>query len=376
MAWTFYLTITNATDRDLEITSASKEWGTWRRDNVDGRGPCAVPAGKTVQALGIRAEYGTWTGYECHAQWMDVVPESAKSYGGISLRVDVPFSGSNESELSSAGAVAVDGWTQLPSSGHDFSRSVTVRVGQAGRLVATLDEKAADPTETEYTQFLVELAARNPDVRDWSAVQDRLAEVEDFNLLEYLPKEISLTERLVARSEPMSFEKPLWAGIGDPDYPNPYSQSLFVDDYFAVAVYGVGTDPRGFITVPAGAERKVSKRVTITSAIKQVLTTRWSLKTSLSIKAVEPVSGSEVASSLDMEMGIENVLEESTETVSEKIIEETFKAPDDADLTIVPWVFSTAVIIYRKDKQGRHCLVAVSEWARAQLFKSYRMPVS
>ncbi len=376
MSWTCYLTVTNATDRDLEVTSSSVEWGSWYRDSVDNRAPCSIPTGRTLQALGIRAASGTSTGYECHAQWKDVVPGSGKSYGAVTLMIDVPYSAANSSSLTPAGATVVDGWTQLPSSGHDFSRSITVRVGKAGKLVATEDEKTADPVEAEYATYQLELAARNPDVRDWPAVRDRLPEVEDFNPLAYLPKEITLTERLVARSEPLPIEKTLWAGIGDPDYPNPYSQDLFVEEYFAVGIDSLGTNPRSFIAVPAGAERKVSERATITSAIKQILTTRWSLKTSLSAKSVDPVSGSEVASSLDMELSVESVLEESTETVSEKIVEQTFRAPDNEDLTIVPWVFSTAVIIYRKDKQGRYGLVAVSEWARAQIYKSYRTPVT
>ncbi|MBW5892839.1 hypothetical protein IM880_11500 [Pectobacterium polaris] len=379
MSWTFYLTITNATDRTLEVASSSIEWGTWYRDSKDNNGPCSIPPNTTIQALGIRAAKGTWTGYECHAQWKDKVPPGEKGYGAVTLMIDVPFSGSNDSSLTTGGALTSYGWQNLPSSGHDFNRSVTIRAGRDKKLIQMEDmmpipvEKKMDPVEMEYREYLLELAAKNPDVRDWDQVEKGLEQVDDFNPLQYIPEGPYLTRRLLARSEPLVLSNDLWDGIGDPDYPTPYAQSLFLDEYFSVAIYSVGNDPRSFINIPAGSSRKTSEKVTVTSAIKNVLTVSWSLKTSLSEKAVEPVSGSEVASTLDMEFGVTDVLEVSRESVTEKIVEQEFKAPDDSDVLIVPWVFSTAVLIYRRSKKGKVSLVAVSEWAQMQFFKSYRV---
>jgi hypothetical protein len=380
MAWTFYLTITNATDHELEVASSSLEWGYWYRDSVNNRGPCSVPAKGTVQALGIRAASGTWTGYECHAQWKDKVKEGQKSYGAITLMIDVPFSGSNNSSLTPAGAIKVTGWSNLPSGGHDFSRSITVSAGPTGQLEVSesvaADVAGADPVEVDYRDYLLAVAAANPDIRDWAALSSKLSVVEEFNPFEFLPKNPSLTPKLLARSEPAVTERALWAGVGDPDYPNPYAQELFVEGYFSAAIYSVSTNPRNIISLPAGSELKISERVTMTSAIKNVLTTTWSLKTSLSDKATDPITGSEVAYAMDMEMGVSNVLEESREHVTEKIVEQTFKAPEAADLVIVPWVFATAVGLYRRDIKGKVALIAVSEWAEAQIFRSYTAPVT
>lgn len=379
MAWTFYLTITNATDRVLKIDSSSIEWGTWYRNSVDNRGPISIDPGETVQALGIRAARGTWTGYECHAQWKDQTPPGEKGYGAITLMIDVPFSGDNDSSLVAGGALNESGWSNLPSSGHDFNRSVTIYTGKDRKLVVLetdvnpVNEFKTDAVEEEYRTWLLELAAKNPDIRNWADVEKDLQAVDDFNPLQYIPDGPYLTKRLLARSEPMVVEQKQWAGIGDVDYRTPYAQSLFLDEYFAVAIYSAGNDPRTFINVPAGSTRSTSEKVTVTSAIKNVLTVSWSLKTSLSEKASDPLTGSEVASSMDMEFGVTNVLEVSRESVTEKIIEQSFTAPPDSDVLIVPWVFSTAVVIYRRTKKGNVSLVAVSEWAQMQFFKTYRV---
>lgn len=373
MAWTFYLTIANGTDRDLVLESSSLEWGLWYRNGVDDRGPCTVPAGQTIQALGIRAAKGTWTGYECHAEWRDTAPAGETSYGTVSVMVDVPFSGSNASSLTKAGALRADGWLQLESDGHDFSRSIEVTVGDGGRLVATAVEE--DPLELEYAEYLQAMEELNPQISIWEEVRDRLPEMDDFNPLKNIPGEYGQKTLMFGRSAPIPIKKDLWDGIGDPSYSNRYAKQTLVSEYFHVAIHSVGTDPRALVSLPAGGERTVSRRITTTSAIKKVLTQSWSLRSSLTTNTSDPVSGSSIAAELESQTGIEDVLEESTEGVTEEIVAETFRAPQDSDLLIVPWVFCTAVAIYRKDKKGRYGLVAVSEWARVQIYKSYRVKV-
>jgi hypothetical protein len=126
MAWTFYLTITNGTDRDLKVTGSNLNWGYWYRDNVDNRGPIDIPKGQTMQALGVRAARGTATGYECSCTWTDVVPAKESSYGTVTLNLDVPYSGSNHSSCEGTGALFVQDWEDLPGSGHNFNRSIVV----------------------------------------------------------------------------------------------------------------------------------------------------------------------------------------------------------------------------------------------------------
>lgn len=380
MSWTFYLTITNATDRKLKLNSSSTEWGIWYRNSSDKEGPVDIEPHSTIQALGIRAAKGTWTGYECLAQWRDVVPRGEKGYGAVTLMISVPFSADNKSSFTAGGALTATGWFDLPTSGHDFNRSVTIRAGRDKQLVVeenTMPNPAEkvklDLVDAEYKNYLLEYAAKNPDVRNWKDIESRLEQVDDFNPLMYIPDGPFTARRLLARSDRYVIEPYLWQGIGDSDYPSPYAKDLFVDEYFAVAIYSVGNNPRTFINVPAGSTRRTSERVTVTSAIKNILTISWSLKTSLSAKASDPVSGSEVASSLDMEFGVTDVLETSRESVKETIIEEEFTAPADSDVLIVPWVFSKAVIIYRRSKKGNVSLVAVSDWADMQFFKSYRV---
>ena len=389
MAWKFFLTITNNTDRNLEVVSSSAEWGHWYRNGIDNTEPCSINPGATLQAVGVRASTGTWTGYECHVQWKDVAPSGQPNYGNISLTVDVPFVGMNQSDLAIAGMLWGSGWTPIGTSGSDFVRSVAVNVGPSGDLVVSEVPGSTDPAlfgppadsldeilTAEYQEFIAAVLAKNPDVRDWNSIRDRLPEVEKFNPVEHLPQKPTLSERLLARTDPTLVEPSLWSGINDPQCPTLAAKKLFVDEYFWVKIYSVGTNPRDIISLPAGSSKEVSDRIMITSAVRHILTQNLSIRSSLTGGASDPESGANIAASMDMEGGFTNVLEESTETVSETIRSERFVAPEDQDLHIVPWVISEAAVLYRLDKKGNVRLLAISDWATTQLFKSYRVPVS
>lgn len=374
MPWTYFLNITNATDRKLKVLSSKLNWGDWYRDGVDDRGPTSVDPGQTVQALGIRAARGTWTGYEGSATWTDDVPQGQSSYGSVTNSVDVPFSGSNSSSCTPSGAYTISGWSPLPSSGSSFERSITISVGPKGALKATsasAAETSTDDVDDDYAVFLLQ-SARNPDVRDWNAVKTGLTEIDGFPITDYIPKSVDIVSRFLARSPVLDIEPARWPGVGDPDCPTPYAQTLFVKRYFAVAIYSVGTNPREIFSLVRGETRTFKKRVETTSVIRNVLTTSLSIKQSLTEKASIPEIGAELGSTLDTEFSVQNVLEISRQTVSEEVQEVTFKAPDDFDLQIVPWVFSTAVVIYREDKKGKISLVAASDWAQAQIYSSYK----
>ncbi len=380
MTWTCYLTITNDTDRDLTLTQSTLDHGLWFRSGVDDNAPVSVKARGVVQAMGIRAYSGTWTGYECHLEWTSATPDGEADYGTVGVWIDVPYNGDNQARVTKSGALHVTKWDgTIPAKGTDFNLNMTVSVMAPAQALNGPGQAAVAELDAEYQRYLLELAS-NPDITDWSAVQSALPEVEDFIFNRYTPKEQTAAPHLVARSAPFTIDTKLWSGIGDPYYEDEYSKSLFVEEYFAVAIHSVATDSRDWVSLPAGTQVTLSKRTTVQSAIHTTLTTTWSVNTSLTEQANEPVTGSSVASSLETHFGIENVLEESREYVQEVVVELVVKAPDDQDETIIPWVYSTAVALYRRekakgDKPGRIMLIAVSEWARTQQFATYRSGV-
>lgn len=377
MPWTFFLTITNGTDRDLVVSSSNLNWGDWYTNSTDDKGPVTIPAGQTIQAVGARAARGTWTGYEFSCTWTDKVPEGESSYGSVDLYIDVPFSGSNESSLRSTGLLKVGGWEDLPSSGHNFTRAITIStpisnsVDQISNRIDGLMYKEPQVTNDDYPSYLERLYAANPNIQDWSSVEKILKEVDSFSITNNIPKQFDLVSTLVARSAPHDIKPELWSGIGDPIYRDPYAQKMGVKRYFAVTLYAVTTNPRSIVSLVRKETRKFSETVEVTTVVHNTLTVNWSIKQSLSDKSAFPELGFELSQEISQEFGVQNVLEVSTTKVNHIEQEQTFTAPDDSDLLIVPWIFSTIVLMYREDKRGHIELIAGSEWAMAQIFKSY-----
>ncbi|GLC90170.1 hypothetical protein [Lysinibacillus piscis] len=123
--WTFSLMITNTTDRELVVDHPQLDWGIWNTEDVEERGPLNVPPHTTIQALGIKASTGP-NGYECSCSWKDKVPAGEKSYGAISLSLDVPQKSKNRATCLVNHQLHVDGWEDLPEKGHNFVRSIIV----------------------------------------------------------------------------------------------------------------------------------------------------------------------------------------------------------------------------------------------------------
>lgn len=391
MPWTFYLNVTNATDRDLVVKGSHLNWGYWYRDDVDNRGPAIIPKGQSIQAFGIRAARGTATGYEGSCTWGDDAPLGEKSYGTVSLYIDVPYSKSNKSRCTGSGGLFVHGWEGLPGSGHNFVRSITIAtkarlmsvmaavpstlVAASMESMASMAEAPEDEDDKRYKEHLSAIARKNPDVRDWSAVEKMLPEKDVFRVEELLPQELQMppVDVLIGRSAPDDIPEHLWRGVGDPDYPNSYAKDLFARSYFCAAVYSLNTDPRAVITLPRGQEKTFKERVEVQSFIHNIHETTWSIKTSLEAKSEDVLCMKEIAAKIETEYGVKSVFEESTTRVTESVEEETFKAPPDHDIVIVPWVFSTMILIYRVDKEDNVQLVAASEWAQWQLCRTYEI---
>jgi hypothetical protein len=333
-----------------------------------------IPKGKTVQALGAAAKSGP-EGYEFSCTWADDAPPDKMSYGTVRLYVDVPYLADNSSECKSSGALFTDGWDKLPRSGHNFVRSITItrhappRAAEGDGVVAA----AEDADDRAYGEYLLAVRENNPDVRDWSSVERMLTETGGFNPIELMPKEPRYppVKVLLARSATTEVPQDLWSGIGDPDYPNEYSKQLSVKRYFSAAVYSVNTNPRDVINLAKGEARKFGKKVRVTSSIRNIQETTWSVKTSLELKSESMFKMREIAAKLEWQYGVRNVLEESRTMVTEEVEERKFQAPPDHDVIIIPWVFSTIALIYRVGDDDRVSLIAASDWAQQQICKTY-----
>lgn len=368
MAWTFRLNITNGTDRELKVSAPDLKWGYWYTNNSDKTAPVSIPAGKTKYALGIRAARGTWTGYECACTWLD---DEAGSYGSVSLYINVPYVGKNGSRFNTSGLYHSAGWEALPTSGTSFTRNVTITAAD-GQLEVTEDTLTAEAEDPEYIAMLdAELASRDM-VENWSSLKD-MAVVDQFDPVAEIPDTYQLPpkERFIARGEAMEIDKPDWPGIGDPKLPNAYAKQVRADRYFAVPIYSVNTNTRATEVVPAGVRKTTMRAAEVTSTIHSVLETNFSIGTSLEAEANNKITGQRLAAKLESEFSIRSVVEKSS-THIERTETKIEIEPVDYDRIFVPWVFSTTVALYCQNKRGEFRLVAISQWAMEQLFRTYK----
>ena len=109
----------------FEVYHSQLDWGIWNTDDIEDKGPLNIPPNTTMQGLGIRASTGP-NGYECSCSLRDKVPAGEKSYGTVSLRLNVPQRSENEAECVATNQYHVDSWEDLPEKGHNFVRSIIV----------------------------------------------------------------------------------------------------------------------------------------------------------------------------------------------------------------------------------------------------------
>lgn len=360
-AWEFFLYINNQTGYTLEAEAAKRDWGTWYRDSVDKQGPQNVCAGESVQALGIRAAHGTATGYECRCRWS--FKKDGKPIGSFDLKIDVPFSSSNSSTLTTTGLIRVEGWSDLPKKGHTFTRSITV--SELGQLNSShdLEQFLPDPDEKRYYDLLM---TNNELVQNWEQLKQQVPQMESFNPISVLPENYQYPPRsiFVGRTQENVIAHNFWQDIDDPIYDQVWQKELFVDQYFSVGIYSINTDPRSTVNVPKGMEIVTENSVEVTSSITKTL------KSTLSLRALLKAEYSGLAGELETTYSTENVLEESNSRV-ERTAQTISIGASDHNRLFVPWVFSTAVAVYRKKKDGTVTLIGISEWAQEILDKVY-----
>ncbi len=109
----------------LKFFNHSWNGGIWNTNDEEDKQPISIPPNTTLQALGVKASTGP-NGYECSCSWRDKVPSGEKSYGTISLVLDVCQKSKNRAECITEHQLHVDSWEDLPEKGHNFVRSIIV----------------------------------------------------------------------------------------------------------------------------------------------------------------------------------------------------------------------------------------------------------
>lgn len=124
--YVYRLTLCNRTRQDLVFLKGQINRGVWCTGGVTGQAPLSVPAGATVEAMGIQASTVNPRGYECRCVWGED-PPSSDMRSEVALFVSVPLlGGNNRAGLDVSGRFKVEGWTGVSRIGHEFSHVLTV----------------------------------------------------------------------------------------------------------------------------------------------------------------------------------------------------------------------------------------------------------
>ncbi|MFT9847665.1 hypothetical protein [Aneurinibacillus sp. REN35] len=356
MAWTFLLHIKNDTDRELEVVQSQLHWGYWNTDNQENNGPKNILPGETVQAVGVNASFGP-NGYEFSCSWKDKTPKGELPYGVLSLSVDVPHRGSNKAACKTTGQLKITGWENIPDDGHDFVRSITISM----------------PKKQEKMFF-------RGDIRNWNEVE-KVKEIDVFDMNQCIPETMAIERRWVGRTSVSEIPKRLWEAIKDPVYSSMYSKNISVKKYFCLAIYSVEADTKKIESLGAGGKTTVTNEMETITSSKRSLETVMSLESSISStskmgasKTLEVLTASaeqELSVNLTSKFEMTYAVEDSTEQKVRDTREQTFEAPPDKSLIIVPWIFSKNALLYREDIHGEVELVGASEWKLAKIHYSY-----
>ena len=360
-AWEFFLYISNQTSHTLEVTQATKDWGTWYRDGKDKRTPINVKPGESVQAMGIRAAHGTATGYECRCVW-SVKNAAGTIVSNVDLKIDVPYSQSNTSALTTSGSLRVEGWEGLPKSGHNFTRSITVSEVNA----LPCGDTSANDMDLEERGYYDMLMSNNETIRDWDLLQRNVPQKAQIDPLALIPTHYHYPpkETLLARSEKHTIARKFWPGLYDPVYTFEWQKDAYVEEYFSVGVYTLNTNPRSTVTIPRGVEIVKESTVEVTFSIANTLGEK------LSIRSLLKGEYSGLTAELEATYETTHTLEESISRV-ERETETVTVGASEKNRLFVPWVFSTIIAVFRKKKDGKVELIGVSEWAEEILDQIY-----
>ena len=365
--WKFKLFVNNTTGKTLKVSSCNLNWGYWDLNDKENRAPIAIEPGSR-EVLGIKAARGTWTGYQCSCVWSDDSKEG--NIGSLALIIDVPFSKKNKSSLESSGLLKIDNWIPLPESGHAFVR--TIDLGIVGNTLQVTNDQIQEVPDDEsgYQVYSDQITNYNHVVCDWNEFK-KVVEKKTYNILEEIPKKYCFPcQTLIGRTPVYTIPKEYWDGLGDPELKNSYQKDAVADEYFAVGIHLVDTDPRKVQSIPKGVEVATEETIEVTSLFKTTLETHFSIKASLNASGTISKIAVALAGVLESEFGIKNITEESVSKM-ERVKQTVTIGASDKNRLFVQWLFSEAVAIYRRNKDGKVKLIAISEWATQIMDKVY-----
>lgn len=364
MAWTFFLNITNDTDRDLEVVESQLHWGYWNTNGEEDKEVQVIKAGETAQGVGVKSAFGP-NGYEFSCSWKDNNKdkngENQLPYGVVSVYVDVPHSGSNTASCRANGFFKVEGWESLPKNGHNFIRNIKISTQSP-----TMDEQSSE----------------NAFHKNWSKIEqlDEIKDVKNLELNQYIPKGINFEKLYACRTPVFDIPKNQWDSINDSDFNSLYVKELLIDRYFTVAVTCLKAEAEKIETVSKNGKITTKNEFVLSSSSKWVLETVTSIETAFKFskevavtekKVVDASLSSKLEYEIKAKFDIKTSSTNEQQTKEVKTKEIIFEAPSDKDMDIVPWAFSKMVLLFRTDKQGVTSLIAASEWDISRVFRSY-----
>ncbi|MFJ7408877.1 MULTISPECIES: hypothetical protein [unclassified Lysinibacillus] len=360
MAWTFYLNVTNDTDRDLELVESQLHWGYWNTDGEEDKKPQTIKAGQTIQAVGAKSAFGP-NGYEFSCSWKDKNSEMQAPYGVISLYVNVPYNDPNEARCRANGYFEVAEWKDITHDGHSFVRNI--------RISNKLDK-------------LKQNEIRNNLETDWSKINAlvEIEDVRDIDLNQYIPSGVHFEKMSLYKTPIFTISKRLFDGVNDLTFDSLYLKQREVQQYYSVEVTSLRADASKIETVTKKGKITVKDEFGLSTTSKVVeekvstIETAFKFTEKISVsdeKVVKASVAQELQAELKAKFNILNAVTTEQQQTEKKSKERVFEAPSDKDMDVVPWIFSKMILLYRTDNNNVTTLIGASEWDYAVLHRTH-----
>ncbi|WP_155593421.1 hypothetical protein [Lysinibacillus cavernae] len=360
MTWTFYLNVTNDTDRDLELVESQLHWGYWNTDGEEDKKPQAIKAGQTIQAVGAKSAFGP-NGYEFSCSWKDKNNETQAPYGVISLYVNVPYNDPNEASCRANGYFEVADWKDIAHDGHNFVRNI--------RIFNKLDISKQKELNNDLNT-------------NWSKIKAlvEIEDVRDIDLNQYIPSGVHFEKMSLFRTPAFNISKKLWDGVNDLEFDSLYLKQREVQQYFSIEVTCLRADATKIETVTKKGKITVKDEYGISTASKVVeekvstIETAFKFTEKVSVsdeKVVKASVAQELQAELKAKFNILNAVTKEQQQTEKKSKERVFEAPSDKDMDVVPWIFSKMILLYRTDNNHVTTLIGASEWDYAVLHRTH-----
>lgn len=360
MAWTFYLNVTNDTDRDLELIESQLHWGYWNTDGEEDKKPQTIKAGQTIQAVGAKSAFGP-NGYEFSCSWKDKNSETQAPYGVISLYVNVPYNDPNEARCRANGYFEVAEWKDIPHDGHSFVRNI--------RISNKLDKLRQNDTKNNLET-------------DWSKINTlvEIEDVRDIDLNQYIPSGVHFEKMSLFKTPIFTIPKRLFDGVNDLTFDSLYLKQREVQQYYSVEVTSLRADASKIETVTKKGKITVKDEFGLSTTSKVVeekvstIETAFKFTEKISVsdeKVVKASVAQELQAELKAKFNILNAVTTEQQQTEKKSKERVFEAPSDKDMDVVPWIFSKMILLYRTDNNNVTTLIGASEWDYAVLHRTH-----